>query len=73
MEHNNVILEKPTDETDAARMLGLLSNDWHRVHTGVVVFLKSSSGHVTPAVSFNKISHVKFANLSPLDISAYIT
>jgi septum formation protein len=34
---NGEILGKPNDSTDARRMLRLLSNDVHDVHTGVVV------------------------------------
>jgi septum formation protein len=37
------ILEKPRDEADCLRMLGLLSGRAHRVYTGVCVIVASSS------------------------------
>src|SRR3954454_20342826 len=37
------ILEKPADEADAMRMLGLLNNRWHKVLTGVAMISPESS------------------------------
>ena len=62
------ILEKPTDEADATRMLRLLSNRWHKVMTGVAV--------VDRTTSFTKVAHeeteVKVAPLSEAEIQWYV-
>ncbi len=43
VELNGNILGKPTDETDAKRMLRLLSGRKHQVHTGVCIYIKNSN------------------------------
>ena len=52
------ILEKPRDEADCLRMLGLLEGRAHQVYTGVCVMSGSnaSSVAVTTEVEFRKIS-----------------
>src|SRR2546421_4809862 len=62
------ILEKPTDDADATRMLRLLNNRRHRVITGVAV--------VDRTRSFTKVAYeeteVKFAPLSDAEIQWYV-
>ena len=62
------ILEKPTDDADATRMLRLLNNRWHKVMTGVAVFDRTTS--------FTRVAHeeteVKFAPLSDAEIRWYV-
>ncbi len=63
---NGEILEKPADNSDAARMLRLLSGATHQVITGVAVV--SSSGVETAA----EVTHVTMLTLSDEEIAAYI-
>jgi len=62
------ILEKPTDESDAVRMLQLLNNRWHRVLTGIAI--------INPETSRTIIAHeeteVKFAPMSDEEIDWYV-
>ena len=61
------ILNKPTSEEDAFRMLGELSGKKHQVHTGVAVY----SGE-TKCFSFTETANVCFQQLTEEDIRAYI-
>lgn len=67
MELDSAILEKPTDSADAVSMLQRLSGRWHRVHTGVVLYVDKEQ-----AAEFNVTSQVKFSELTPADIQAYL-
>ncbi|MFN2577781.1 MAG: nucleoside triphosphate pyrophosphatase [Pyrinomonadaceae bacterium] len=62
------ILEKPTDDADARRMLRLLNNRWHKVITGVAVVERNRR--------FSKVAHeeteVKFAPLGDADLEWYV-
>ena len=62
------ILEKPMDGSDAARMLQLLNNRWHRVLTGVAI--------INPETSKTIVAHeeteVKFAAMSDEEIDWYV-
>lgn len=60
-------LGKPADETDAVRMLSLLSGKTHQVHTGVTVI--SPSGDV---FSGYDCTNVTFASLSYEEILLYV-
>lgn len=62
---DSVILEKPTDEEDARRMLGLLSGRTHLVHTGVTVV---GDGTETLVIE----TAVEFVDLSPRMIQWYV-
>ncbi|HOE04848.1 MAG TPA: Maf family nucleotide pyrophosphatase [Bacteroidales bacterium] len=64
--HNNKVLGKPADFSDAAQMLTRLSNQWHEVITGVC--LRS----LDKTVCFHDTSRVKFAALSQDEIRHYI-
>ena len=66
------ILEKPVDEKDARNMLSRLAGRWHKVHTGVSIY-SSSNQYETPVSSFTETAQVKFADLTPTDIDAYIS
>lgn len=61
-----VILGKPSDVEDAARMLRMLSGEMHEVITGVC--LRSARGQVVDAAT----SRVWFAELSRGEIEAYL-
>ena len=62
------ILEKPTDEGDATRMLQLLNNRWHKVVTGVAIIDRATS--VTKVA--REETEVKFAPLSDAEIRWYV-
>lgn len=61
-----VILGKPSDAEDAARMLRMLSGEMHEVITGIC--LRSARGQVVDAAA----SRVWFAELSREEIEAYL-
>lgn len=61
------ILGKPADETDAARMLGLLAGKTHQVITGVALV---SAG--APPLVAAEVTEVEFNPLTPAQIAAYI-
>jgi septum formation protein len=63
---NGRILGKPTDKTDAARMLRMLSDNTHRVISGVAVIAKDKT-----AVS-HEITEVTFSHLDDAIIDRYI-
>ena len=65
------ILEKPSDEADAKRMLRALSGVQHQVHTGVALYRVNEKGAVL-AGSFTDTAKVTFAMLSDADIEAYV-
>lgn len=66
VEINGVILGKPVDESDAVRMLELLSNKQHNVYTGVCIIAKDK------IELFVESSQVVFNKLSILDIESYV-
>jgi len=61
------VLNKPTSEEDAFRMLSELSGKKHQVHTGVAVY----SGE-TKCFSYTETADVLFQQLTEEDIRAYI-
>ena len=58
---------KPTDETDARRMLSELSGRVHQVITGVTISTRERRS------SFHVVSDVEFAQLSADEIDYYVT
>jgi septum formation protein len=62
------VLGKPTDDSDAARMLRLLSGRWHHVITGLCLLDprtgRSARGH--------ELTNVRFRALSPDEIRRYV-
>lgn len=65
VELNSAILSKPSDLNDASRMLRLLSDQTHHVHTAVVLIAK---GHRYSALSS---SQVTMKALSNVEIARY--
>lgn len=65
--HGADILGKPHDEADARRILHLLSDDTHRVVTGVTL---TDINHRT---SFATVTEVHFDRLSDEEIDSYIS
>ena len=59
-------LGKPESAEDAQRMLGLLSNRWHLVHSGVCLLGPG------PLASFRVTTEVRFTDLRVHDIERYI-
>lgn len=70
------IMNKPTNGADAYTMLKNLSGKWHKVHTGLAIYVvgaKHIIGHdVFLMESHTDTASVKFANLTDSDIHAYI-
>lgn len=62
------ILGKPKDETDAARMLAMLSGNTHSVFTGVAIIVKES-GRI---LNFYEETEVTMYPMSPKEIRAYV-
>jgi septum formation protein len=62
------ILEKPLDQEDAKRMLGLLNNRWHRVLTGVA-FIDAATEAMKLA---HETTEVKFAAMSSEEVDWYV-
>ena len=58
VELDGIILGKPASESDAHRMLSMLSGRRHNVHTGVAVYYKGKvfSGAATTAVEFRTLT-----------------
>jgi septum formation protein len=68
---DNQILNKPTDEVDARRMLSALAGRIHRVRTGVCLLAPGPDG--TPEMqSFTDETFVTFAPLTDDEITYYI-
>ena len=66
------ILEKPTDEDCAIRMIQSLAGVWHKVHTGVALYQINNHGELHLVESLTETANVKFAHLSQEDITAYV-
>ena len=63
---DGLILGKPADDADAARMLGLLSGRTHRVITAVAV------GEGERRARALNVSQVQFAPLAPAQVERYV-
>ena len=64
---NNKIYGKPKNRADAKDMLKTLSNNTHKVITGVCIVSKKQT------LSFSSINEVTFYNLSEKDIDEYLS
>jgi len=62
------ILEKPTGEKDAVRMLQLLNNRWHKVLTGIALYDRERS----QTIIAHETTEVKFAAISDEEIQWYV-
>ena len=60
------VLNKPENEADAFRMLGILSGKTHRVYTGVCLATRKKMVH------FSDCTEVQFSNLTPHEMHYYI-
>ena len=67
---DDLILGKPADERDAARMLALMSGRSHRVITAVAV--ADTAGSPMQRAALLNVSHVEFAPLSAAQIDRYV-
>lgn len=63
---NGEILGKPSDKADAARMLGLLSNGWHEVYTGIAM---QKNGKL---ILDYDVTHVRMREMSEEETEAYV-
>jgi septum formation protein len=68
LDGHEVILGKPEDDQDAARILSLLSGKTHQVHTAVAIQTKSSS----KPLMLVSTSDVTFKTLSSDEIALYL-
>src|SRR5215471_19317972 len=62
------ILEKPAGAEDAARMLQLLNNRWHKVLTGLALFDRQKP----KTFIAHEVTEVKFAPVSDEEIQWYV-
>ena len=69
--YDGKILGKPADETDAKRMLTMLSGNTHSVFTGVTLVLIDKSGRAGELVFYEK-TDVKMHKMSEVEIDRYI-
>lgn len=70
------VLEKPRDDSDAKRMIKLLSGRQHQVHTAVTIYSNALEGRnggiIEYVASFVETTKVKFTCLTDADIDAYV-
>ncbi len=61
------VLGKPEDAADARRMVALLQDAWHEVHTGICLITPSGEEHLGHACS-----RVHFVHLTGQQMDAYV-
>jgi len=66
---DGIILGKPANDADAARMLGLLSGATHSVMTGIAIVSTVVPERIVSAVETTRVT---FSQIPPAEISAYI-
>ena len=66
---DGVVLNKPTDAMDAARMLRLLSGRTHTVYTGLALVANHADRKLRVS---SRSTHVTFRELSDTEIQAYV-
>jgi septum formation protein len=69
---DNVILNKPSDDSEAFSMLRNLSGRTHTVITGVAIVYTDHLTKLKKSIVFNVSTKVTFAELSDDEINAYI-
>jgi len=73
--YGDKILEKPADEEEAIEMLHMLSDNVHKVVSGVSIYVKRTTAGSSPTeklISFASETRVIFDKLSKTDIEEYI-
>lgn len=68
---DQMILGKPKNEEDAARMLRMISGREHEVYTGVTVIVKKEDGTICTN-TFYEVAKVSIASLTEEEIVSYI-
>jgi septum formation protein len=66
------VLNKPSSKKEAVEMLSYLSAKTHQVYTGVTVLAFEEAHSSTIMNSFSDVSKVRFRELSPFEIEAYV-
>lgn len=64
--HGGIVYGKPADFSDAVHTLEVLSNEVHKVYTGVSILSPDKQ------ISFTEMAEIKFAQLSMEEITFYI-
>lgn len=62
------VLGKPADESDARRMIKILSGQWHQVYTGLCLYDPGKKIKLTD----HEMTRVKFRKLSIAEIKEYV-
>ena len=70
--YNKLILGKPTNETEAKKMLAMLSDSTHEVFSGVFVAITKKHGKISDSFSFYERTKVTFSALTELEVTSYI-
>lgn len=66
------VLEKPKDHQEAQQMLQMLSDNVHRVLTGVALCKVDSSNNISNTMTFTEETDVFFGTLNSDDIKKYV-
>ncbi len=70
--HNDKVLGKPSDETEAFEILSELSANRHSVFTGVCLIQTNSKAQIIQNIQFYEETFVYFSTLKPNQIRNYI-
>jgi septum formation protein len=69
---DGTVLNKPDSKQQAIDMLTDLSGKTHQVYTGVTLLAFDGAASPTKQESFSDVSKVRFRDLSPFEIEAYV-
>jgi septum formation protein len=69
--YNHKVLGKPTDRTDAKKMVAMLSGQTHSVYTGVTLFW--NEGKEVRHSSFSECTLVDVAEMTDQEIESYVS
>ena len=69
--YNHKVLGKPTDRTDAKKMVAMLSGQTHSVYTGVTLFW--NEGKEVRHSSFSECTLVDVAEMTDEEIESYVS
>ncbi len=69
--YNHKVLGKPTDRTDAKKMVAMLSGQTHSVYTGVTLFW--NEGNEVRHSSFSECTLVDVAEMTDEEIESYVS